>query len=206
MKGEEGLGKTTNGIHCFFARIPIWLIDPPRWDLPNHYPVKFPKSWFWPNPLWLSSPSPLQHGLFTSGSFYQSSRGWRRSVRIISSRSCWCQQLWLRRDIWRVRRPTWRDIGRIQWRDIRCFYDRCRYVPRQYLILTEGRDFDFFGKTAKIADVMEEEQMTYARSHSTQKPPTQVARQAGLHQQQQQQQQDYVRQLQRQSAPPPRAV
>ena len=41
-----------------------------------------------------------------------------------------------------------------------------------------GRDFDFFGKTAKIADVMEEEQMTYNRSHVHQPPPTQAARQA----------------------------
>lgn len=70
------------------------------------------------------------------------------------------------------------------------------------LTICTGRDFDFFGKTAKIADVMEEEQMTYARSHTMQKPPpTQAARQAEI--QQQQQQQNYVRQLQRQSAPPP---
>ena len=41
-----------------------------------------------------------------------------------------------------------------------------------------GRDFDFFGKTANIADVMEEEQMTYQRSHVHQPPPTQAARQA----------------------------
>lgn len=73
-----------------------------------------------------------------------------------------------------------------------------------------GRDFDFFGKTAKIADVMEEEQITYARSHGPhQPPPTQAARQAkGKQQQQQQQQQiDYVRhQIQRQSYPPARNV
>jgi Topoisomerase II-associated protein PAT1 len=84
-----------------------------------------------------------------------------------------------------------------------------------------GRDFDFFGKTAKIADVMEEEQMTYARSHGPhQPPPTQVVRQTKGQQLRQQQQQppqqqpqqpqqktDYVRsQIQRQSYPPARAV
>jgi hypothetical protein len=52
-----------------------------------------------------------------------------------------------------------------------------------------GGDFDFFGKTQKVADVMEEEQMTYARSHTTQKPPpTQAARHAEFQQYQQQQQ------------------
>ena len=44
-----------------------------------------------------------------------------------------------------------------------------------------GRDF------AKIADVMEEEQMTYARSHVTHHPPpTQAARQAEMQYQQKQ--------------------
>jgi hypothetical protein len=61
-------------------------------------------------------------------------------------------------------------------------------------VLTDfsGRDFDFFGKTAKIADVMEEEQMTYARSH--QPPPLQAARQSEIQFHHQQQQQSYPRQ------------
>jgi hypothetical protein len=69
-----------------------------------------------------------------------------------------------------------------------------------------GRDFDFYGKTAKIADVMEEEQMTYARSHLThQPPPTQAARQAEI--QHQQQQKNIVRQqIQKQSVPSARNV
>jgi hypothetical protein len=61
------------------------------------------------------------------------------------------------------------------------------------MLTCSGRDFDFFGKTAKIADVMEEEQMTYARSHGTQQPPpTQAARQAEA--QHQQKQSSYARQ------------
>jgi DNA topoisomerase 2-associated protein PAT1 len=71
-------------------------------------------------------------------------------------------------------------------------------------VLTDvGRDFDFFGKTAKIADVMEEEQITYARSHTTtQPPPTQAARQAEL--QHQQRQTNYVqRQIRQQQGRPP---
>jgi DNA topoisomerase 2-associated protein PAT1 len=64
---------------------------------------------------------------------------------------------------------------------------------RDPMLTYSGRDFDFFGKTAKIADVMEEEQMTYARSHGTQQPPpTQAARQAEA--QYQQQQSNYARQ------------
>jgi hypothetical protein len=75
-----------------------------------------------------------------------------------------------------------------------------------------GRDFDFFGKTAMIADVMEEEQITYARSHTGKHPPpTQAARQAELQHQQQQtnyvqrqiQQQQRQQQQQQQSRPPP---
>src|SRR5271155_3269249 len=71
------------------------------------------------------------------------------------------------------------------------------------LLTDVGRDFDFFGKTAKIADVMEEEQITYARSHTTtQPPPTQAARQAEL--QHQQQQTNYVqRQIRQQQGRPP---
>ena len=70
-----------------------------------------------------------------------------------------------------------------------------------------GRDFDFFGKTAKIADVMEEEQMTYARSHGThQPPPTQAARQAEIQHQQQQQQNFARQQSQYQARPPVRGV
>ena len=72
-------------------------------------------------------------------------------------------------------------------------------------LMDVGRDFDFFGETAKIADVMEEEQITYARSHTTtQPPPTQAARQAEL--QHQQQQTNYVQrhiQQQQYGRPPP---
>jgi flagellum-specific peptidoglycan hydrolase FlgJ len=57
-------------------------------------------------------------------------------------------------------------------------------VSRQ--VLTSGGDFDFFGKTQQVADVMEEEQMTYARRQTGQKPPpTQAARQAEVQQSQQ---------------------
>jgi FtsZ-interacting cell division protein ZipA len=70
------------------------------------------------------------------------------------------------------------------------------------LLTGVGRDFDFFGKT-EIADVMEEEQITYARSHTTtQPPPTQAARQAEL--QHQQQRTNYVqRQIRQPGRPPP---
>ena len=67
-----------------------------------------------------------------------------------------------------------------------------------------GRDFDYFGKTAKIANVMEEEQMTYARSHGpTQPPPTQAARQTEI--QRQQQQTSYVQRHLRQQQQPHQA-
>jgi DNA topoisomerase 2-associated protein PAT1 len=61
--------------------------------------------------------------------------------------------------------------------------------------LTLGRDFDFFGKTAKVANVMEEEHQTYARSHIKYPPPTQLPRQAEIPQKK-------VRVQQQQTKPP----
>ena len=84
------------------------------------------------------------------------------------------------------------------------------WVNHQKLALSDwvGRDFDYFGKTAKIANVMEEEQMTYARSHGpTQPPPTQAARQTEIQRQQQQNSyvQHHLRQQQQQQQRPPQA-
>ena len=63
-----------------------------------------------------------------------------------------------------------------------------RHFLHIFLLSLLEEDFDFFGKTAKIANVIEEEQMTYARSHSTkQHPPPKATKQPGvLHQQQKQ--------------------
>src|SRR5271170_8083265 len=81
-------------------------------------------------------------------------------------------------------------------------------LPSKHLLTGfygKGRDFDFFGKTANIADVMEEEQMTYARSHGThQPPPTQAARQAEI--QHQQQRTNFMRQQIQSQKPSSRVI